>query len=317
MTTKLVKSSRNVFVDTDSLTNQSSSKAHVLFPANPFSVCCGDTIRISLQQFVMPRRIYTINVTNKVFYVRDTVNDTYTEIILAEGVYSTFSALATAIQTAIIAASAAYSSVTCTYDQTTRRFTFANIPANNILVCFQSRATRPAGVSIVGFFQQTHEILGARPSRGAVPVDALNGTVTAPYPASLSSLHSFYLRTNIMSGNYQSTGHERFLPNSNQVVESQIFARIPVADPVDQNAIVYQDNGNDMFQINPHQKSIDSLDLWLTDEFGRSLGEVSPSQYKDGMLNYTVTLRFEKLMDAKISPGFKTEAKNLVTNKLY
>ena len=316
MTTKLVKSSRNVFVDTDSLTNQSSSKAHVLFPAHPFSVCCGDTIRISLQQFVMPRRMYTINVTNKIFYIRDTAADTYTEIILAEGVYSTFSALATAIQTAIQTAAPAFASVTVTYDETTRRLTFANIPANNILVCFQSRATRPAGVSAVGFFQQAHEILGGRPSRGAVPVDALNGTTTTPYPASLSSMHSLYLRTNLMGGNYQSTGHERFLPNSNQVVESQIFARLPVTDPVDQNPIVFQDNGNDMFQIAPQQKSLDSLDLWLTDEFGRSLAEVSPSQYEDGMLNYTVTLRFEQLMEAKIGPGFKLEAKNLVTNKL-
>ena len=316
MTTKLVKSRRNIFIDTDTLTNESSSKAHILFPANPFSVCCGDTIRIILQQFVMPRRIYNINVTNKIFYFHHTVNDTYTEIILAEGVYNTFTSLATAIQAAITA-EAAFATVTCAYDAVTRRFTFANIPANNIIVCFQSRATRPAGVSAPGFFQQTHEILGGRPSRGAVPVDALNGTTTTPYPALLSSLHSLYLRTNLMSGNYQSTGHERFLPNGNQVIESQIFARLPVADPLDPDPIVFQDNGNDMFQINPHQKSLDSLDLWLTDEFGRSLSEVSPSQYQDGMLNYTVTLRFEQLMEAKLSPpGFKTDAKNIVTNKL-
>ena len=120
-----------------------------------------------------------------------------------------------------------------------------------------------------------------------------------------------------MSGNYQSTGHERFLPNGNQIIESQIFARLPVGDPLDPDPIIYQDNGNDMFQINPYQKSLDSLDLWLTDEFGRSLSEVSPSQYQDGMLNYTVTLRFEQLMEAKLSPpGFKTEAKHIVTNKL-
>jgi hypothetical protein len=119
-----------------------------------------------------------------------------------------------------------------------------------------------------------------------------------------------------MSGNYQSTGHERFLPNGNQVIESQIFARIPVDDPASTNPIIFQDNGNEMFQINPHSKSLDSLDLWLTDEFGRSLSEVSPSQYEDGMLNYTVSLRFAHLIEAISKPQFKTEANHLVTNKL-
>ena len=75
----------------------------------------------------MPRRIYNINVTNKIFYFHHTVNDTYTEIILAEGVYNTFTSLATAIQAAITA-EAAFATVTCAYDAVTRRFTFANIP---------------------------------------------------------------------------------------------------------------------------------------------------------------------------------------------
>ena len=316
MTTKLVKSSRNVFIDTDTLTNESSAKTHVLFPAHPFSVCCSDTIRISLLQFVMPRRIYNINVINKVFYVRDTSVDTYTEIVIAEGVYDTFAVLATAIQTAL-RLHTALASTTCSFDAVTRRLTFGSLPTNNIIVCWQSRATRPTGVSATGFFQQTHEILGARPSRGAVPVNALGAGGVAPYPASLASIHSFYLRTNIMSGNYQSTGHERFLPNGNQVIESQIFARIPVDDPVSINPIIFQDNGNEIFQINPHSKSLDSLDLWLTDEFGRSLSEVSPQQYEDGMLNYTVTLRFAHLIEGISKPGFKTSSENIVTNKLY
>lgn len=318
MTTKLVKSSRNVFIDTDTNTNESSSKAHVLFPANPFSACCGNTIRISLQQFVMPNRLYNINVTNKIFYFYNILQDAYTEVEIQEGVYNSFDGLALAIQTAIRACAPVQSiqSVTCEYDAITRRFTIANSPEDNILVCFQSRGTRPVGVSQNGFFQQTHQILGARPSRGSVAIDALNGTHTTPYPASLSSLHSLYLRTNIMSGNYQSTGHERFLPTCNQVVESQIFARIPVVDLVDSNPLIFEDNGNLMFQISPHQNSLDSIDLWLTDEFGRSLAEVSPNQYLDGMLNFTLTLRFDEILQAALGPGFKTDARNLVTNKL-
>jgi hypothetical protein len=101
------------------------------------------------------------------------------------------------------------------------------------------------------------------------------------------------------------------------VIESQIFARIPIIDPISTDPIIFQDNGNEMFQMNPHSKSLDSLDLWLTDEFGRSLSEVSPMQYEDGMLNYTVTLKFSHMVDGKIGPPhFKTSPENLVTNKL-
>eukprot|EP00966_Prymnesium_polylepis_P121217 2801773-Prymnesium_polylepis.1 len=120
-----------------------------------------------------------------------------------------------------------------------------------------------------------------------------------------------------MSGAFQSVGHERFMPNGNQVIESQIFARIPVNDPASTDPIIFQDNGNEMFQMNPQLKSVDSMDLWLTDEFGRSLSEVSTMQYEDGMLNYTVTLKFSHIMDGKIGPPhFKTSPENLVTNKL-
>ena len=315
MTTTLIKKSRIIFLDTDTLTNASSSKAHVLFPATQFSVCCGDTVRLSLQQFVMPNRLYNINVTNKIFYFHNTVSDTYEEVNIEEGCYSSFVGLATGIQNAC-ASVPTVQNVTCVYDEKTRRFEFDNIPTNNIIVCFQSRGTRPANVSAAGFFQQTHQILGARPSRGATAVDGLNGTNKTPYPASLSSLHSLYLRTNIMSGNFQSCGHERFLPNGNQVVESQILARIPIGDPIDFiKPIVYEDNGNDMFQISPHQKNMDGIDLWLTDEFGRSLSEVSPDQYANGMLNFTLTLRFDEILHA-VNHGFKTNEKNLVTNKL-
>ena len=121
--TKLVKSSRNIFIDTDSLTNESSAKSHILFPGHQFSVCNGDTLRISLQQFVMPRRVYNINVTNKIFYVRDTATDIYREISIAEGVYLTFDSLAGAVQTALRAAGGNLTDATCSFDNITRRFT--------------------------------------------------------------------------------------------------------------------------------------------------------------------------------------------------
>ncbi len=323
MTTHQVVSTKNIFIDSDTLTNQSSSKAHVLFPAAPFSVCCGDTIRLTLNQFVMPRRIYTVNVTNKLFYIRNATADTYQEIAIPEGTYASFAALAAAIQVGLRAPGGVLANATCTYDDDTRKLviTMPGVDASSFIVCFQSRETRPTGVSAQGFFQQSHILLGGRPTRSSVLVNAFGstgtGAMTAPYPACLSSMDSLYLRSGIMSGAYQSVGHERYLPNGNSIIESQIWARIPISDPTSTNPIIFEDNGNEQFQLNPTQRNLDSLDLWITDEFGRSLAEVSPHQYEDGMMNFTATIKWSHLTLAKPSPNSFKTPKDLETKPIF
>ena len=60
-----MKQSRSIFIDTDTLSNDQSSKVRVLFPPG-FSTCCDDRMRLTLLQLVLPRRFYHINVTNKI-----------------------------------------------------------------------------------------------------------------------------------------------------------------------------------------------------------------------------------------------------------
>lgn len=303
--TYVVKHSKTIFIDTDTLTNGVSSKARVLFPPL-FQTCCDDKMKLTLLQMVLPNRFYNINSTNKIFYVRDSLADTYIEVSIVEGTYTTHTLLATAIQVALRAAHSSLADATCTYDGNTRKFTITmpSVSSTSFIVCWQSRGARPAGVSPAGFFQQTHIILGGKPSRGDVPVNAYGATGTSgmpgPYPASLSSLDSLYLRCNLMGGHFQSIGHERFIPNNpNQVIESQIWARIPVDNPASLTPIIFQDNGNDMFTLQPSQRNLDSLEIFLTDEYGRSLAEVSPGQTADGMLNFTATIRWDVITPSK------------------
>ena len=190
-----------------------------------------------------------------------------------------------------------------------------NVTANHHIVCWQSTGQKPVGVD-EGFFQQTHVLLGARPSREGVAVNAFNASgtaaMTAPYSASLSSMNNLYLRTTMTTGNFQSTGHERFLPNSNQAISSQIFARIPIHDPTLDTPIIFQDNGSDMFRIQPGMKSLESLEMFLTDEYGNTIPEISPNQVADGLLSFTVTLRFDVLTPAKSPvPSFIPTKKNI------
>ena len=60
-----MKQSRSIFIDTDTLSNDQSSKVRVLFPPG-FRTCCDDRMRLTLLQLVLPRRFYHINVTNKI-----------------------------------------------------------------------------------------------------------------------------------------------------------------------------------------------------------------------------------------------------------
>ena len=85
--THLIKHSKTIFNDTDTLTNGVSSKARVLFPPL-FQTCCDDKMRLTLLQLVLPRRFYNINSTNKLLYVRDGTADTYIEVAIPEGTLS-------------------------------------------------------------------------------------------------------------------------------------------------------------------------------------------------------------------------------------
>ena len=317
MSTHLVKQSRTIFLDTDTLTNAVSSKAKVNFPPM-FSTCCDDRMRLTLQQIVIPRRFHTVNVTNQFFYVRDPTGDTYIEVEIPSGDYSTIAELATAVQVGLRSANATLDDATCSVSGNSRRLviTMPKVHATAFIVCFQSRGTKPsASVSNTGFFQQTHIILGCKPSRGDTLVNAFSATgpgpQTAPYPCSLTSMDNLYLRCNLMGSAFQSVGHERFLPNGNMVIESQIWARIPIEKQGTTDPIVYQDTGAEMFVLNPQQRSLDSVELFLTDEFGRSLSEVSSGQVADGMLNFTCTIRWDIMTPKNKVPGFKPTSQNM------
>ena len=294
-----VKNSRLIFIDSEINTVGNRGKAKVLLPNHPFSVCCNDRMRLTLLSFEMRRNWYSVNQTNNIFYIRDPDADTYTEIVIPPGSYYTFDELAAAVQTGLRVTLA---SATCAYDDNTRKLTFQLIGAatNAFIVCYQvKQGARPVGVSPAGFFQDVHELLGGIPSRTDLPVNAIGGTgtsaQTAPFPAALNTLEAIYLRTNLMSGNYQTYGHERFLPDQNGLTETQIFARIPLSracfDPIFE--FVTFEDANDTFQLHLQQKTLDSLELYVTDDKGRLLAEVDPRQADLGLMSFKCVMRWD------------------------
>ena len=117
----VTKFSRDLFLDSDTLTNAVSKQTRVLFPASHFHACCDDKIQLSLVQFTFPRRFHTVNSTNSIFYIRDSSNDTYTKVQIPHGSYKTFPLLADAVQRGMVAVGGILAGATCTFDTTTSR----------------------------------------------------------------------------------------------------------------------------------------------------------------------------------------------------
>ena len=295
----------------DSSVNTHGDHTKVLLPPHPLSATGGERLALSLVSFSMRRNWYNINPTNGIFYLH--VAGVYHEVAIVPGVYSTFAALTIAIQDALIvtvAGVAAIASAAVAYNATARKFTFtftmaAGHAATEVQVrCLAIKSgALPAGVSLAGGFNDSHEILGAKPLRLAAEAfnslsqpGALN-TLTSMFPASLNTLDAIYLHTNtIETGNFMSTGFESHAQDSLRLIESSIFARIPFDDSSfteTHEVVSFEDSGGDMYQSFLTRKHVDTLDIRVTDARGRSLAQLDPTQADNGLMAYRLCLRWD------------------------
>jgi len=259
--------SRSIFINTENEEINRGNESKIIFPPLPFSCAPSEIMKLTLTSFTMRRNFYSINPsTNGTFYIRFPTA-TFTPVVIAPGTYSTFTQLATAIDDAI--GVAGFLGATTTYDPITRKFSIdvsATTPVftpGAYFVCPQLKAdqTVPVGISVDGAFQDSHEILGAKPWRindGGPPVNAFGNTTggvvhISPYVASLNSMDALYLRAGgIPSNNLQTYGFERDVKGQNGLIPTQILGRIPLKKAYYDDAfefISYSDNGADEYSI--------------------------------------------------------------------
>jgi hypothetical protein len=284
-----------------------------MVPPHPFSSNGGERMALSLVSFTMRRNWYNVNATNNTFYIY--VNGTYFQSIIAPGVYTTFIELAAAISTAlnltingiaqIIAASVEYNPNKRLFQiQFAMEAGFTDVIVE--IRCFAIKGGYlPAGVSIMGGFNDVNEILGGTPIRTLTTAansleGSLNGgvnTLNSKYPVSLNTLDAIYLHMNTVStGNFMSSGYESHIADSLRLVESSIFARIPFNDSTftDVHEVVsFEDSGGDMYQSFINRSNIETLDIRVTDARGRSLATLNPDQAIDGLLGFRLCLRWD------------------------
>ncbi len=119
------------------------------------------------------------------------------------------------------------------------------------------------------------------------------------YPASLNSMECLYVRTSILNSNYQTFGMERWLPDQNGLVATDILARIPLTDAYfdDQKEFLVYDNQNNNYFVMLERSSLDSVEFRITDDKGRPISESGDDQSRVGMLPFKMVLRWDVLVD--------------------
>lgn len=315
--------SRLIFLD--SSVNTHGDRTRVLLPARAFSASGNEQMSITLQSFSIRRNWYNINPTNNTGFIF--VDNTYFEFSIDPGLYASFAPhplafdLASAIQaglanciTSNTTLGTIVSGVTCSYSIKTRLFTIVFTKNNGHhgktveIRCFAVKdMAHPQVLTQNGAFNDLFEILGARPIRSfanaenslrlATSTPANQDHLVSRYPASLNTLDAIYIHLPALeTGNFMSTGLESHIAESQQIVESSIFARIPFANATfdeTHEVVQFEDTGGDAFQSMLTRKSLDNLDIRITDGKGRSLANIDPSQSELGLLSYKMALRFD------------------------
>ena len=297
----------------DSSVNTHGDKTKVMVPPHSFAAQSNERMALTLQSFSMRRNWYNVNDTNRIFYLF--LNNVHYEVAVEAGVYATFVSLATALNESLVATVANIAAITGTavaYSALTRKFTIsltmatahATTPVE--IRCFAIKGGAvPVGVGVQGRFNDAHEILGGRPIRSvASAANSLVGTLNAGvntlvsyFPASLNTLDAVYLHLNtIETGNFMTTGHESHAQESLRLIESSLFARIPFDDSTFTEAhevVSFEDSGGDAFQSFLTRKTLETLDIRVTDARGRSLATLDPTQADEGLMAFRMVLRWD------------------------
>ena len=285
-----VKESKILFLDSRA-GHQLNHKSRINFPTESFSAQGNELIRLTLLEFNMKRTFYNINSTNNKFFIFDPSNNQEIPITIPEANYKTGTALATAIQ------NASTNITTCTFEPLTEKLQLTII--NDL--CANSFFFTPQIKGSEAFFD-TADVLGGIPStvytdNSAVrmfDISATNTRVqTSKYPIQLQTINTILLKTNLQTSNFQNRLKLADKDVAN-VVNSQIFASIPVPELSSEKVIKFIDSNN-TFEMYLQTKHINSIEFDVETIYGNTLPAIDNDQYSSGNLHYSMAVRYEIL----------------------
>jgi len=295
--------SKLVFLDShDGVRGKRALKPSYHVPANAFSCDNGESMRLVLKSFTMPRAFYNINSSNNTFFYRNTTTNSYIEVKLVPGDY-TADELREEIENRVRATSGlGGSTFAVSYDTKTRKFTFtipSAYPSGYFVSFFDKNETQEE------YYSDANEVLGGTPSTDVNnPVNMFSGnvhansvantTVESKYPIRLSTIENIYLRCSAQGDAYCSSTFDP-RKTGNILESTDIWALIPAQENAQGN-IVFNDNNED-FQIHIKHGQLTDLKFSVSDGKGRELPLVANTQAEDGNLNFNLCFKFEVMSE--------------------
>ena len=306
-----VKESKILFLDSRA-GHQLDHKSRINFPTESFSAQGNELIRLTLLEFNMKRTFYNINSTNNKFFIYDPSNSAEIPITIPQANYKTGTAIATAIQ------SASTNITTCTFEPLTEKLTLtlaSDLCANSFFFTPKIKGTEA--------FFDTADVLGGIPSpvytdNSAVrmfDIDTVNTRIqTSKYPIQLQTINTILLKTNLQTNNFQ---NRLKLADSDvaNVVNSQIFASIPVPELSSEKVIKFIDSNN-TFEMYLQTKHINSITFDVETIYGDTLPALDKDQYSSGNLHYSMVIRYEVLQPEtppQMLGQFRGDYKSVIT----
>ena len=177
-------------------------------------------------------------------------------------------------------------------------------------VCFHVRnGATPAGVTSAEFFNDIHELLGARPSTSNPGISAFGpvgpGIHTSPLPASLSTLDALMLRSTLQTTAFQTENFEATLQAGASISHTSALARIGIKQDfttLGDSYIRYESEDSTKWALYPSGHHLDNLTFFLTDTKGRSIISHLPTNARTMPLPFSLSLRWDAVAEPAPDP---------------
>jgi len=332
MSDKIV-STHNIFVDSGMAAKESRSRGddfEIHLNTQAIDAVPGQFIRLTLNDFSMYKNFTDVNSNNSVFIISvdeaaGAINPGNNHLLkeeLTHQNYSTVNDLAIEFSdelakqllvTAKIANGNAATTVVIsalTPDATTS----INGTTDNIISFVMTfSVAHELEIPLIQLFEEegdTYALLGGNRLYGSTPstINSLNVTTTATtinvnclYPAQRSTTSHIYLRTSLTTGSSETASltTETDIETRDEVVYSNILGKIPV----NTEFCTFASNTGKEYYIDLHQKHINYLKLYLTDQHSRRIGRrpansfsqtasgTGAAQSTDGNLSFNAVIR--------------------------
>ena len=286
-------SSHNIFIDTSRANDESTSKGDdYRLHLNTQSVDAerGQYMKLTLNEFNMYKNFTDVNVNNDEFTL--ITNAATTSEFIVNKNYATLHDLATQYSTQLAAlllidaiALGSAATQTVVLDIQPNATTSINGTTDNI-ISFIVEFRNAGGTAVAHNITQadiillegkgdSFELLGGDRSDGTA--NSVNTTITAnqitfihKYPAQRNTQPFIYLRTSLTTGATENAAlsTETDVATNSQASYSNILARIPV----NTEFCTYKQQSDNEFFINLHQKHLNNIRLYLTDQHNRRIG---------------------------------------------